>query len=109
MAESDKQLLPCPFCGSPAEIYTGRQYEHKLKDFKTPEEAQEWLREHAQPDSTETGILPRPGRKGRMFRAFYSRPGYIPRCTKTGCPARPGIMCKSEQVAIEKWNGRAKA
>lgn len=106
MAESDKQLLACPFCGSPAEIYTGREYERKLKDFKTPEEAQEWLRANAQPDSAETGVYPTLSVR-RKYRAFYSRPGYIPRCTKTGCPARAGIMCKSEQMAIEKWNGRA--
>lgn len=107
MAESDKQLLACPFCGSPAEIYTGREYAKKYKEFPSVEEAQEWLRNNAEPSTTETGILPGRGRKAGIYRAFYNRPGYIPRCTKTGCPGRNIIMYKTEQAAIEKWNGRA--
>ena len=106
MAE-DKRLLPCPFCGKPAEISTAREYDVKSKDFKTPQQAQDWLAENAQPDSTKTGVTPMYGKKNVKYRAYYNRPGYVPRCTKSGCPGRSVSMFKTEQVAIEAWNRRA--
>lgn len=105
MANNDK-LLPCPFCAAQAEIYTGREYPPKKKRFANQKEAEQWVEENQQPDSTKKGVLRRSNRTGEYFMGYYDRPAYIPRCKKPRCPGRCVVMFKTEPAAIEAWNRR---
>ena len=107
MAEKDKRLLPCPFCGSPGEIYTGRSYEDRVHEFASQGEATRWLEDNVQPNSTKFGVYPAKGRKAGKWVARYNRPGYIGRCTNTRCVARSVVLRRTEQQAIDLWNRRA--
>lgn len=104
----DKKLLPCPFCGSPGEIYTGREYPPRVHTFDNEGEAMRWLEKNMQPNSTSWGVYPCTGRrKEGKFTARYNRPGYLARCTNTRCPARSLSLRRTEQQAIDLWNRRA--
>lgn len=60
---AERKLLPCPFCGSPGEIHTGRSYEDRAHEFASQAEAMRWLEENVQPNSTKFGVHPATGRK----------------------------------------------
>lgn len=115
MAETDKRLLACPFCGGPAEIYTGRFFPSAGKNFHTEAAAREWLAKNVQPNSRDFGVRlnkasERYGQQ-KYFRgawhAWYDRPAYVPRCMETQCADRSAVMYRTEQEAIDAWNRRA--
>lgn len=104
---AERKLLPCPFCGCPGEIYTGRQYDDKHRVFLTEAEARSWLEENAPADSTKREVYPLTGRKAGKWMARFNRPAYIARCTNTRCVARSVAKRRIEQQAIDLWNRRA--
>jgi hypothetical protein len=106
---AERKLLPCPFCGCPGEIYTGREFPTRVHVFPTEAEARRWLEKNLQPDSTSFGVYPGYGRRQEgKFVARFNRPGYLPRCTNTRCPARSLTLRRTEQQAIDLWNRRTK-
>lgn len=110
MAKSDKRLRPCPFCGAPGEIYTGRSFTERKKAFHTEVEALEWVTQNVEPTSTESGVAYYPAKRTRSYSrgewvGWYNRPGFTPRCTEPGCIARSVKLYKTEQEAIVAWNG----
>lgn len=86
-------VLPCPFCGLEAEIYTRYDCLEKYVNFKReiPNNAK-IIYEKKYPNQP----------KYYVYRELV----YIPRCTSTSCIGRNSRKFESRNEAIEAWNTR---
>ena len=107
------ELKPCPFCGSNAEMYTGRTYPTVSKSLCESEEAAkeqfERLKQRGTVVDYKIGKRKRlhgyknPKQKWGVWVVFQ---GYIPRCTNPKCIGRSAIMFHTEAEAADAWNKR---
>ena len=109
------ELRPCPFCGGPAEIYTGRTFPRQGKALcESQQEALEELERYKS-----TGVVlsyhigkhefSRCGMKEKKIKwaVVVDMQAFIPRCYDPHCLGRTQAMFRTHTDAAEAWNRRS--
>lgn len=91
---NEAELLPCPFCGSDAEI-----------DVVLSQLSHEVYRERIPRDAVQIEMVENQ-RGGKIYQ--FRVPEYIPRCRDSSCCGRIYRRFPSRAHAVKKWNSRAK-
>lgn len=110
----ESKLKQCPFCGSEAEMYTGRLWPQKNVALCVSEaDAQDVLETYDAIGVVVNSGIYRKTRftcgKGRIpgkWAVWVQLQGFIPRCTNSKCIARSDYMFLTEAEALEAWNRR---
>lgn len=111
----EKELKPCPFCGSKAEMFVNKKVPlPRKRRFESWEDADKMLeRFHQIGTVLFSSIRPKPiftnGRRSPEIKweLLVELVEYTPFCTNFGCVGRNQTVFFTEAEAIEAWNRRA--
>lgn len=90
----EKELKPCPFCGSKSELYT------RYDSFENAAECKSEIPKNAK-------IICEKKYPGRNRVYVYKKILYIPRCTVSSCMGRNIKGFEIKEESIEAWNRRS--